>query len=37
MGLLMIYPKNEKDTLTADDEKACRLLVQRMRTALMKG
>ena len=34
IGLFLIYPKNEKDKLTADDEKACRLLVARMQTAL---
>lgn len=37
VGLYLIYPKNEKDTLTSDDEKACRLLVQRMQAALKES
>lgn len=36
IGLFLIYPKNQQDTLTADDEKMCRLLVQRMQAALRK-
>ena len=37
VGLFMIYPKNEQQTLTPDDEKICRLLVQQMQVALTKG
>jgi hypothetical protein len=36
IGLFMIYPKKEQDTLTAEDEKVCRLLSERIRTALRK-
>ena len=32
--LLLMYPKNEKDNLSADDKAACRLLVQRFREGL---
>jgi hypothetical protein len=32
--LLLIYPKNEKDSLSADDKAACRSLVQRFREHL---
>jgi hypothetical protein len=37
IGLFMIYSKNEQDTLTTDDEKTCRLLVQRIQAALSRG
>jgi hypothetical protein len=37
IGLFLVYPKNEKDTLTADDEAVCRLLVSRMQASLEKG
>lgn len=35
--LLLIYPKNELANLTADDKKAIRLAVARIRTGLEKG
>jgi hypothetical protein len=34
IGLFLIYPKSQKDTLTADDEAVCRTLVSRMNKAL---
>jgi hypothetical protein len=34
IGLFIIYPKNEQDTLSAADEKACRTLVARMKSAI---
>ena len=35
--LLLIYPKNELENLTADDKKAIRNAVERIRTGLEKG
>ena len=32
--LLLIYPKNELENLTADDKKAIRLAVQRIKAGL---
>jgi hypothetical protein len=37
IALFLIYPKNEKQTLSADEEKLCRFLVQRMNEALRIG
>jgi hypothetical protein len=37
VGLFLIYPKNEQDNLTADDEAGCRQLIRRMQEALSRS
>jgi hypothetical protein len=37
VGFFLIYPKNEKDTLSAEDEKVCRLLVDRLGGGVRKA
>jgi hypothetical protein len=37
IGLFLVYPKSERDTLTADDEAVCRQLVRRMQEALNRS
>jgi hypothetical protein len=34
IAMFLIYTKSEKDTLTRDDEKACRMMVNRMKESL---